>query len=51
MEHLPDNWKKDIDYMLRGGLFTVSWHGIFLKASTVIEKFHVYLSTNPGGMY
>lgn len=51
MEHLPDNWKKDIDYMLRGGLFTVSWHEIFLKASTVIEKFHVYLSTNPGGMY
>ncbi|XP_052082402.1 uncharacterized protein LOC127720030 [Mytilus californianus] len=49
MEHLPGHWKKDIDYMLRGGLFTISWHEAFLKASTVIEKFHVYLSTYPGG--
>ncbi|XP_076086914.1 uncharacterized protein LOC143057491 [Mytilus galloprovincialis] len=48
-EHLPGHWKKDIDYILRGGLFTISWHEAFVKASTVIEKFHVYLSTYPGG--
>ncbi|XP_076085163.1 uncharacterized protein LOC143055975 isoform X1 [Mytilus galloprovincialis] len=49
MEHLPGHRKKDIDYMLRGGLFSVSWQKAFVKASTVIEKFHVYLSTYPGG--
>ncbi|VDH98686.1 Hypothetical predicted protein, partial [Mytilus galloprovincialis] len=49
MEHLPGHWKKDIDYMLRGGLFSISWQEAFIKASTVIEKFHVYLSTYPGG--
>ncbi|XP_063408922.1 uncharacterized protein LOC134692402 [Mytilus trossulus] len=49
METIPGHWKKDIDYMLRGGIFSVSWHNAFVKASTVIERFHVYLSTYPGG--
>ncbi|XP_063408929.1 uncharacterized protein LOC134692410 [Mytilus trossulus] len=49
LEHFPGYWKKDVDHMLRGGLFSVSWHEAFIKATTVIEKFHVYLSTYPGG--
>lgn len=49
-EHLPGHWKTDVDVMLRGGLFSVSWNEAFVKARTVINKFNVYISTYPGGM-
>ncbi|CAG2242538.1 unnamed protein product [Mytilus edulis] len=48
-EHLPDHWKNDIDVMLRGGMFSVSWHEAFINANSVISRFRVYLSTYPGG--
>ncbi|XP_052082956.1 uncharacterized protein LOC127720416 [Mytilus californianus] len=48
-EHLPGHWKNDIDVMLRGGLFSLSWHEAFINANSIITRFRVYLSTYPGG--
>ena len=43
--------EKDIDFFGNGLIAFVDWTGKFLNNDNSIQKFHLYISTYPGGMY